>query len=300
MELVIMAGGMGSRFGGLKQIEPIDEDGNFIIDYSIYDAIRCGFDKVVFIIKPEMYNIFRNTIGKRIEKQIKTEYAFQEMDTHHEIKLPASRVKPLGTGHAVYSAIDKISDDFAVINADDYYGYDAISQIADFLKNNKNPNTYTLVGYHASNTINGSETVKRGVCKIENDSLTNIIETCIETKNGKLVATPLDKSIKPFEIASNQVVSMNLFGFTKSFTSHIKSAFEAFLESNQNNLETAEFFLPSIVSDLIKNQTATTKVLSTTSIWHGITYKQDKELVVNFLKELKKQKVYPEHLWQNN
>lgn len=300
MELVIMAGGMGSRFGGLKQIEPIDEDGNFIIDYSIYDAIRCGFDKVIFIIRPEIYDIFRNTIGKRIEKQIKTEYAFQEMDTHHEIKLPASRVKPLGTGHAVYSAIDKITDNFAVINADDYYGYDAISKIADFLKTNKNPNAYALVGYHASNTINDGETVKRGICEVENGNLKNIIETYIETKNGKLIANPIVDNLEPFEIANNQVVSMNLFGFTKSFTSHIKSAFEAFLINNQNNLETAEFFLPGIVSGLIKNQIATTKVLSTTSIWHGITYKQDKELVVNFLKELKKQKIYPEHLWQNN
>lgn len=300
MELVIMAGGMGSRFGGLKQIEPIDEDGNFIIDYSIYDAIRCGFDKVVFIIRPEIYDIFRNTIGKRIEKQIKTEYAFQEMDTHHEIKLPTTRIKPLGTGHAVYSAIDKITDDFAVINADDYYGFDAISKIANFLKSNTNPNCYALVGYHASNTINGNETVKRGVCEIENGNLKDITETYIETKGGKLIANPILPNIKPFEIANNQVVSMNLFGFTKNFTSYIKTAFETFLENNKNNLDTAEFFLPSIVSGLIKNNIATAKVLSTTSTWHGITYKEDKELVVNFLKELKQQNVYPEHLWQNN
>ena len=164
MDLVIMAAGIGSRFGGLKQIEPIDNDGNFIIDYSIFDAIRCGFDKVVFIIKKDIYETFRNTIGKRIEKYVKTEYAFQELETGKEITLPQNRTKPLGTGHAIYSAINNISSNFAVINADDYYGYDAISKIADFLKQNKNNNQYALVGYHAENTINGEASVKRGVC----------------------------------------------------------------------------------------------------------------------------------------
>ena len=297
MELVIMAAGMGSRFGGLKQIEPIDEDGNFIIDYSIFDAIRCGFDKVVFIITKEIYETFRNTVGKRIEKHIKTEYAFQELETNKEIKIPNTRKKPLGTGHAIYSAINNISSSFAVINADDYYGYDAISKTAEFLKQNTNENQFALVGYHAKNTISGESSVKRGVCFTKNDNLTNIIESSIEPVNGKLIATPLEGNLESFEIEDNQVVSMNLFAFTKKFTSYLDDAFVKFLQTNKDKLETAEFFLPSIVSNLIKEGIAETKVISTSSVWHGITYREDKEKVVEFLKDLKSQGVYPAHLW---
>ena len=297
MDLVIMAAGIGSRFGGLKQIEPIDNDGNFIIDYSIFDAIRCGFDKVVFIIKKDIYETFRNTIGKRIEKYVKTEYAFQELETGKEITLPQNRTKPLGTGHAIYSAINNISSNFAVINADDYYGYDAISKIADFLKQNKNNNQYALIGYHAENTINNEASVKRGVCFTNNGNLEKIIESSIEQKNGKLIATPLERNIEPFEIENNQVVSMNLFGFTKDFANHLNSAFENFLQENKSNLETVEFFLPSVVSNLIETGIAQTKVISTSSTWHGITYREDKEKVVAFLNDLRQQGVYPEHLW---
>ena len=297
MELVIMAAGMGSRFGGLKQIEPIDEDGNFIIDYSIYDAIRCGFDKVIFIIKKEIYDTFRNTIGNRIEKIIKTEYVFQELETGKEIKIPEERVKPLGTAHAVYSAINKITSNFAVINADDYYGYDAISKIAEFFKHNTNKNQYALVGYHAKNTINGEDSVKRGVCFTDNGNLKKIIESSIEKNNGRLIATPLEGNHSSFEIDDNQVVSMNLFGFTKNFTNELDSEFNNFLEKNKTNLESAEFFLPSVVSNLIERESVQTKVISTSSIWHGITYKEDKEKVVEFIKNLKQQGVYPEHLW---
>ena len=297
MELVIMAAGMGSRFGGLKQIEPIDEDGNFIIDYSIYDAIRCGFDQVIFIIKKEIYDTFRNTIGKRIEKYIKTEYAFQELETNKEIKIPTTRKKPLGTAHAIYSAINKITSNFAVINADDYYGFDAISKIAEFLKHNTNKNQYALVGYHAKNTINGEDSVKRGVCFTDNGNLKKIIESSIEKNNGRLIATPLEGNHSSFEIDDNQVVSMNLFGFTKNFTNELDSEFNNFLEKNKTNLESAEFFLPSVVSNLIERESVQTKVISTSSIWHGITYKEDKEKVVEFIKNLKQQGVYPEHLW---
>ena len=299
MELVIMAAGMGSRFGGLKQIEPIDEDGNFIIDYSIFDAIRCGFDKVIFIITKEIYDTFRNTVGKRIEKHIKTEYAFQTLETNKEIEIPASRKKPLDTGHAIYSAIEKITSSFAVINADDYYGFDAISKTAEFLKQNEKENQFALVGYHAKNTISGESSVKRGVCLTENGNLKKIIESSIEPVNVKLIATPLEGKVAPFEIADEQVVSMNLFGLTKKFTNYLDVAFEEFLKINKNNLETAEFFLPSIVSNLIEEGKAETKVISTWSIWHGITYREDKEKVVDFLIDLKSQGVYPTHLWND-
>ena len=299
MELVIMAAGLGSRFGGLKQIEPVDENGNFIIDYSIYDAIRCGFDKVVFIIKKENFDIFKNTIGNRIEKHIKVEYVFQELKTEKEIEVPKSRVKPLGTGHAVLSAKNAVNSNFAVINADDYYGYDAISKMAEFLKSNTNESIYALMGYNAANTIIGDEPAKRGVCKCKDGKLESITESSIVPKNGKLYATALQsENNAEVEIEGNTIVSMNLFGFTKTFMDHLDSAFNAFLNENQNNLETCEFFLPTVVSNLISSGDAETVVLNTSSTWLGITYKQDKEKVVSHLKTLANQGTYPENLWK--
>lgn len=297
MELVIMAAGMGSRFGGLKQIEPVDDDGNFIIDYSIFDAIKCGFDKVIFIIKKENLEIFRTTIGKRIEKHIKTEYAFQELKTEKEIDIPNSRTKPLGTGHAIYSARNLITSNFAVINADDYYGFDAILAISNFLKYNTSANNYALVGYEAINTMCGDASVKRGICKIENNNLQQITESLIEKENNKLYASPLEKDYDKHQIDNHQIVSMNLFGFTKEFLTHLDIAFEQFLENNKANLETCEFFLPTVVSDLILNKKATVTVLNTNSKWHGITYKEDKDKVVSFLKSQKNAGIYPQHLW---
>ncbi len=298
MELVIMAAGLGSRFGGLKQLEPIDDNGNFIIDYSIYDAIRCGFDKVVFIIKRENLDAFKTTIGNRIEKHIKVEYVFQELKTGKNIEVPATRIKPLGTGHAVLSAKDAVSSNFAVINADDYYGYDAISKMAEFLKSNTNERVYSLVGYEAANTIIGDEPAKRGVCKCNNQKLESITESSIVPKNGKLFATALQsENAAEVEIDGATVVSMNLFGFTKTFMKHLDTHFEAFLNDNKNNLETCEFFLPTIVSDLISSGDAETVVLNTSSAWLGMTYKQDKEKVEAYLKKLAEEKIYPENLW---
>lgn len=298
MELVIMAAGLGSRFGGLKQIEPIDKNGNFIIDYSIYDAIRCGFEKVIFIIKRENLELFKSTIGNRIQKHIKVEYVFQDTKTNRSIEVPNGRIKPLGTGHAVLSAKDAISSNFAVINADDYYGYDAMSKVADFLKSNTNENNYALVGYEALNTIIGVEPAKRGVCVCENGELKSITESLVAPENGKLFATALQlEDAKKVEIANNTTVSMNLFGFTKTFMTNLENAFDEFLIKNKSNLETCEFFLPTVVSDLIKSNTATTKVLNTTSTWFGITYKEDKEKVSAYLESLVTQGIYPENLW---
>lgn len=293
MELVVMAAGMGSRFGGLKQIEPIDEEGNFIIDYSIYDAIKCGFDKIIFIIKKENYDIFKNTIGKRLEKHIKTEYAFQEIP-----KTILNRTKPLGTGHAVLSAKPNITSNFAVINADDFYGYDAISKMAEFLKHNKQENKYALVGYQAINTINKNNSVKRGICKIQNNHLIEITESLIERENNNLFATSIENNKGKQIIQDNQTVSMNLFGFTPKFLNLLNEEFNEFLIKNKNNLDSCEFFLPTVVSNLINKQMAQVLVLNTSSIWHGMTYKEDKQIVVNHLKFLKEKKYYPENLWK--
>ena len=299
MELVIMAAGLGSRFGGLKQIEPIDKNGNFLIDYSIYDAIKCGFNKVVFIIKQENLNTFKGTIGKRIEKHIKTEYIFQELNTQSDIKIPNTRTKPLGTAHAVLSAKNSINSNFAVINADDYYGYDAISKIAAFLKTNTNKNKYALIGYNAKNTIFGNNPVKRGVCKCKLGKLKNITESLITQEDDRLFATPLlsDGSIKK-EIPKDTIVSMNLFGFSKSFMNYLECEFNKFLNENKHNLETCEFFLPTVVSNLISENKIDVEIVSTSSTWLGITFKEDKEHVTKHLSSLIQKNIYPENLWQ--
>ena len=300
MELVIMAAGMGSRFGGLKQLEPIDDDGNFIIDYSIFDAIRCGFDKVVFIIKEENYEAFRESIGKRVENRIKTAYVFQNnSNIPPEYHIPENRLKPFGTGHAVLCAKDEINSNFAVINADDFYGYDAFKAASKFLKNNKSENTYALIGYKASNTFCSAKSVKRGVCYTQNGKLTSIIESSLE-KNGEdeIIATPIDGSNVPaFKIDNNQTVSMNLFAFNSKFTDFLEGYFYKFLDKNKDDLSTCEYFLPSVVTTLIAENKVSVDVINTDAVWFGMTYKEDKELVKSKINGEKEKGVYPVNLW---
>ena len=218
MTLVILAAGMGSRFGGLKQIEPIDGYGHFIIDYSIYDAIREGFTKVVFIIKRENYDIFRETIGKRIEKKIEVEYVFQEIDNLPEgYSVPEGRIKPWGTAHAILCAKDKVDENFAIINADDFYGRDAYHVISKFMKNNNTHDNilrYAMAGYKVKNTLTENGSVKRGVCEEENGYLTNIIECKVEKVDSEIIATPLEGG-NSFKVLEDAPVSMNMFAFTK-------------------------------------------------------------------------------------
>ncbi len=298
MELVIMAAGMGSRFGGLKQIEPVDEYGNFIIDYSIFDAVRCGFSKVIFIIKKENFEVFKETVGSRVEKLIKTEYVFQDTSNIPEkYNVPTSRTKPFGTGHAVLCAKPLITQNFAVINADDFYGYDAFKVAAEFLKTNTNENKYALVGYEVANAM--AAKAKRGVCNVENGTLKGITESALEyDENGSLWATAIDGSDPtPKIISPKTIVSVNLFAFTKTFAEHLETGFYEFLEENKNNLETCEYFLPTKVSNLIKDGTASVDVLATSAKWLGITYKEDLAEVVDTLKQFRQAGVYPEKLW---
>ena len=301
MTLVILAAGMGSRFGGLKQIEPIDEYGHFIIDYSIYDALREGFTKVVFIIKRENYDIFRETIGKRIEKKIEVEYVFQEIDNLPEgYSVPEGRIKPWGTAHAILCAKDKVDENFAIINADDFYGRDAYHVISKFMKNNNTHDNilrYAMAGYKVKNTLTENGSVKRGVCEEENGYLTNIIECKVEKVDSEIIATPLEGG-NSFKVLEDAPVSMNMFAFTKDIFKYLEEGFPLFLDKHKEDIDTCEYLIPSVVFEEIENKIATVEVLKTNAIWQGITYKEDKEKVVKEIKKLVDNNEYPKDLWK--
>ena len=298
MTLVIMAAGMGSRFGGLKQIEPIDDNGNFIIDYSIYDAIKEGFTKVVFIIKKENFDVFKETIGKRVEKYIDVEYVFQELDKLPKgYKVPEGRVKPWGTGHAILCCKDVVKENFAIINSDDFYGRDAFRVIAEFLKNNKDNNMYAMAGYKVKNTLTENGSVKRGVCHEKDGYLTKIVESNIERVDGKLVASALETGIE-YEVFDNDTVSMNMFGFTPLIFDYLEKRFPLFLDENKENNLKCEYLIPSIVFEQIEKDLVKVKVLKTDAVWQGITYREDKDKVVKELKKLVDKGEYPQNLWK--
>lgn len=296
LTLLIMAAGAGSRFGGLKQIEPFGPSGEFIIDYSIYDALRAGFTKVVFIIKKENYDIFKETIGKRVEDKIKVEYVFQEMeDLPKEFKAHQDRVKPFGTGHAILAARNVIKEPFAVINADDFYGYDSYVKLANFLTEQTEDTNYITVSYPVIETMSENGSVKRGVCITENNLLQSVIECNIEKIDNKIMASPLDGNT-PFEIEEDALVSMNIFGFTPSLFKHLETKFINFLEENEKDL-TAEFLIPEIIDQGIKENFCKMNVVGSNSTWMGVTYKEDIPTVKEKLKGLIDNKEYSEKLW---
>lgn len=295
MTLVIMAAGMGSRFGGLKQIEPMDEYGNFIIDYSIYDAIRVGYDKVVFIIKKENYDIFRDTIGKRIENKIKVEYVFQELnDLPKGYDVCLERVKPWGTGHAILSCKNVVNEPFTIINADDFYGLDAYKKASEFIS--KNNGDYAMTGYAVKNTITENGKVKRGVCDISDGYVVKIVESEIEYTDNKYIATPLNGD-DSFEISPDTIVSMNMFTFTPRIFDFLEKEFPKFLDKNKDNILKCEFLIPDLVFKQMKEENVKVEVLNTNSKWLGVTYKEDKNNVVNKLKELVDSGEYKKGLW---
>ena len=296
MELVIMAAGMGSRFGGLKQIEPVHKNGEFIIDYSIYDAIRYGFDKVIFIIKEENYEIFKETIGSRIEDKIKVEYVFQKND-NVPFELPKDRVKPLGTAHAILCCKDAVKDNFLVLNSDDFYGRDAFRVASKYLKEKKDSNEFGMVGYLVSNTLTENGSVKRGVCEIKDGYVTNLVESSVEEKDSKIVATPLDGR-KQFEVSDETLVSMNMFMFTPKIFELLENDFDEFYKNNVDNLLKCEYLIPDVVCDNIKKGNITFKVLKTSAKWMGVTYKEDKEALVNGINSLVESGEYPDKLWE--
>lgn len=289
-----MAAGMGSRYGGLKQIESFGPNGELITDYSIYDAKRVGFDKVVFIIKEENYELFKEKIGDRVSKYIKVEYAFQKLDDILEgYSIPSDRVKPLGTAHAIYSARNLIDSDFAVINADDFYGYDAFRVLSEAL-DNASYNEYVMVAYKVCNTITLNGSVKRGVCEVEDGYLKGIDESVIEVVDDKIRKTSMITGNVSI-IDKDTLVSMNLFGFKRDFINYIVSDFKDFLDNS--DLSSDEFFLPSVVFNCIKRGDCKVKVYSTDEKTYGVTYKEDKDDVVKGIENKIKDGVYPEKLW---
>ena len=292
--LLILAAGMGSRFGGLKQIEPVGPNGEFIIDYSIYDAIESGFNKVVFVIKKENYDIFRETVGKRFENKIKVEYVFQELNNiPNDYECPKDRIKPWGTAHAVLSAKNVINEPFVMINSDDFYGKDAYKSISKFIDENKD-NTkehFGLVGYDVINTLTENGSVKRGVCKINNGFLEELIESKIENINGEIVCEPLNGDSK-FIVDKNTKVSMNMISFTPKVFNYIEDHFKEFLDKNKDNILTCEYLIPDILTMGINDNFCDVKVVNTNAKWVGVTYKEDKESVVNYINNLIENKEY--------
>ena len=297
--LVILAAGMGSRFGGLKQIEPMGPSDEFIIDYSVYDAIKAGFNKIVFIIKRENYDLFKETIGRRVEPHIKVEYAFQELNNLPEgFSIPEGRVKPLGTAHAVLCAKNFVNEPFAMINSDDFYGRDAFIKAYEYLSNTDNDSSkYGMIGYMVANTLTENGSVKRGVCEVDsNNYLKSITESKIEKIGNEIVASPLDGS-DSFTVNSDDTVSMNFLLFTPSIFGYIEEGFSKFFVDNKEDLLTSEYLIPDVVSNLIKDGKASMKVIRTTASWHGVTYREDTPDVKNSIKKLVDEGEYKENLW---
>ncbi len=295
--LLIMAAGMGSRFGGLKQIEPVGPNGEFIIDYSIYDAVKAGFTKVVFVIKEENFEIFKETVGNRVSKHIEVEYVFQDMNKLPVgFTCPADREKPWGTSHAILAAKDLIHGNFAIINADDFYGRDAYCVMSRFLDEDYDSNIYCLVGYKLGNTLSDNGLVKRGVCYEKEGFLNELIESKVGRVSNGIMAYPLDGRPE-FSVTDDTLVSMNMLGFNTSIFDYIEENFPKYLAAHMDNILNCEYLIPDTVIDAVKNNFCKVKLLSTTARWQGITYREDKQLVIDEINSLIAEGVYPSKLW---
>ncbi len=300
--LVIMAAGMGSRYGGLKQIDPVDEQGDKILDFSIYDAIRAGFKKAVFIIKKENEELFRECIGDAVSKHMEVEYVFQDLnDVPEGFVIPEGRQKPWGTAHAIYSCRDVIDAPFAVINADDYYGVEAFKVLYDYLvsHNDDDKYRYAMVGYRLGNTLTDNGSVARGVCETNDEGfLVNINERTNIIKKDGGAAYSEDDGATYTDISPDTPVSMNMWGFFPSIIPELKNSLDIFFkEKVALNPLKSECYIPLEVGRLLKEGKATVKVLSSKDKWFGVTYKEDKPYVMASVKALKDQGVYPVNLW---
>ncbi len=297
--LVIMAAGMGSRFGGLKQMTPVDEEGHFIIDFSLYDAYQAGFRRVAFIIKREIEQTFRETIGARMEKFFHVDYVYQELDRLPEgFAVPEGRKKPWGTAHAVACCRGVVEGPFAVINSDDFYGRGAYEAIYRFLTENKAPHHYAMLGYQLRNTVTEFGSVARGVCHVQDGMLLDITERTKIFKRGQNAAYTEDgETFVP--LSGDTQVSMNFWGFTPEILDEIWDAFPAFLAENLPvNPEKCEFYLPTFVGSRLAEGKVRVRVLPCMETWHGVTYKEDLDSVKSAIGQLKREGKYPARLWE--
>ncbi len=299
--LVVMAAGIGSRYGGLKQVDPIGPNGEIVIDYSIYDALRAGFDKVVFIIRKEIEEIFREKIGRKVEQRVETAYVFQDLyDVPEGFHVPEERKKPWGTGHAVLAARGVVTAPCAAINADDFYGAEALQAMADFLRQAQDREglyDYAMVGYILQNTLSDYGSVARGVCRVTPEGyLIEVEERTRIEKSGEAVRYT-ENGVDWVTLAWDSLVSMNMWGFTPSIFAELAARFPVFLEKQAGNLLKAEFFLPSTVNELLQEGKARVRVLPTGEKWFGITNPQDRPQVQQAIRGLVERGDYPEDLW---
>ena len=298
--LLILAAGMGSRYGGLKQMDPMGPDGETVLDYSVYDAIRAGFKRVVFIIREDFAQAFREGVGARFKGKIEVDYAFQKLDDLPDgFSVPEGREKPWGTTHAIRAARHAVSGPFAVINADDFYGADAYQRIAAYFRESNDSDDsmshYCMVGYHINKTLSDHGDVNRGICS-ENDGLLSEVEEVTEIKrerDGKIYGNQLDGT--RIEIGEHALASMNFWGFNLEFFAQLEEHFIQFLKQSGNELK-SECYIPTLVDDLISQKKADCRLLETTSSWFGVTYPDDKPHVVNAIKQLVDQGTYPSPL----
>jgi dTDP-glucose pyrophosphorylase len=294
--LVILAAGMGSRYGGLKQIDGIGPYGEALIEYSVYDAKRAGFGKVVFIIRENIFEIFKENVGNKLSRHIPVDYVFQEINSPIEgILTFPDREKPWGTAHAVLVAKNHIKEPFAVINADDYYGHLSFEEMSKFLTTECDEETYSMIGYDLLQTLSEHGTVSRGVCNMDNNlMLTEVIERTSVGYRDQQVYFEMDGKLVPLE--DNTLVSMNFWGFHPSVFRHIESRFVEFVKNNSNN-QKAEFFIPLVINDLINTKESKVKVIPNREKWYGVTYKEDKPIVQQAFAQLTKEGIYEAPLW---
>lgn len=300
-QLVVMAAGIGSRYGGLKQVDPVGPSGEIVLDYAVYDAIRAGFTGVVFVIRRDLEEVFRDKVGRSIERRLDTRYVFQELTAlPSPFTVPEGRTKPWGTGHAVLSAAGAVSAPFAVINADDYYGRRSFQVLADHLRAARDAAgvyDFSMVAFRLENTVTAHGHVARGVCTATPDGrLASIVErTRIETFGGIIRFTE-DNGAAWTDLPGDTPVSMNMWGFTPGFMNELRNRFPAFLAKSAGNPK-AEYFLPSVVNDLIQEGRARVRILHTPEKWYGVTYQEDKPELKTFIRSQINSGRYPEKLW---
>jgi len=296
--LLILAAGMGSRYGGLKQIDPVGPNGETIIDYSVNDAIKAGFGKIAFIIRRDFEEAFKKNFGSKFAKHIDTVFVCQQLDSYvNDFNIPVGREKPWGTGHAVLVAKDTIDEPFAIINADDFYGLQSFKLVAEYLSR-ADPLSYEfcMAGFTLSNTLSEHGSVSRGICEVDEQMFLRKVTEYTKVKKHHSQITSLNAAGKEQNLTGNEVVSMNLWGFKPLIFDLLQNQFDDFLKECGNELK-SEFFIPAVVDRLIQNNKARVKVLATNESWFGVTYRQDKIKARQCIKTLIKQGVYPERLW---